>query len=493
MEITLRRYQQKFIDGIRKEFLAGIKRVIGVAPCGAGKTIVTGWMIREALNRNKSSVFFVHRRELIEQTSKTFQMLNIPHGIISNGFKPHYEYPVQIASVQTLINRLDSIQTPDFLVCDECHHILANTYKTIINHWKNAFLLGVTATPERTGGIRLNDVFESMVQAPTVADLIQLGNLTAFDYFAPCQALDLKDIKIIGGDYDNAALGKFMSDRQILCNMANQYLRLANGKSAICYCVNVEHSKYVADSFIKKGISAEHCDGATPKDERAQIIDDFRRGYIKVLCNAELFGEGFDVPNMQAVILARPTKSLTLHIQQSMRPMRPDPNDESKRAIIIDCVGNCFTHGLPDDERHWTLDPNEPSKESVPYKRCPECDNVVPFNRLICPHCGYQWQQDKTSYTFVDDVQQKLVNIAGNRKNNSHSADDIKIVRAPTTIEDFIRIAEVKGYKKSWAMFKAVEKVQSFNDLMHIANVMDYQKKYGWACRKANELGIPIK
>lgn len=494
MGITLRPYQQKFIDSVRKEFLAGIKRVVGVAPCGAGKTIITGWMIRQAMQRDKMSIFFVHRKELIEQTSQTFRRLNIPHGIIANGFKPHYEYPAQIASVQTLIYRLNIVPKPDFLVCDECHHILASTYKTIIDYWKNAFLLGVTATPERTGNVRLNDVFESMVQAPSVTDLIRLGNLTEFDYFAPCDVPDLNNVKIVGGDYDNAELEKIMSDRQILSNMAEQYIMLANNKSAICYCVNVAHSQYVAASFRAKGISAAHCDGTTPRAERARIIDSFRRGDIKVLCNAELFGEGFDVPNMQAVILARPTKSLTLHIQQSMRPMRPDPNDANKRAIIIDCVGNCFQHGLPDDNRDWTLDPNKPFRASVNVRKCPQCGNVVSHNLFVCPQCGYEWQHDKQTYTFVDDANQKLVNVSGNKKNQSQAADDdIKIIRAPKTIEDFLEVAEVRGYKKSWAMFRAVEKAQTFKDLLHIAKVMNYQNKYGWAYHKATELGIPTK
>ena len=493
MAIVLRHYQEKFINQIRKEFAANIRRVVGVAPCGAGKTIMTGWMIRAAMQRDKRSVFFVHRKELIEQTSETFKRLNIPHGIIANGFKPHYEYPVQIASVQTLVNRLDCVPTPDFLVCDECHHILATTYKRIINHWGNAYLLGVTATPERTGGVRLNDVFDSMVQAPSVKDLIRLGNLTEFDYYAPCDIPDLTDVKTVAGDYDTAELEQIMSDKEILSNMAQQYIKLADGKSAICYCVNVAHSQYVAESFLAHGINAAHCDGTTPSAERAWLIDKFRKGDIKVLCNAELFGEGFDVPNMQAVILARPTESLTLHIQQSMRPMRPDPNDAHKRAIIIDCVGNCFRHGLPDDDRDWTLDPNKPFKAVSKYRTCPKCGGVVRYNKFECPNCGYKFPHDQQTYTFVH-AEQELKKVSAAQKNQPQPADtDIRVIRAPMTIEAFLNIAEDRGYKKSWAMFKALEKAQTFDDLLHIADVMQYQKKYGWAYHKALELGIPTK
>ena len=162
-EIKLRPYQQKFLEDVYKEILAGHKRICGVAPCGAGKTIMTGWLIREFMNNGCRVIFFVHRHELIDQTSKTFTDLGIEHGIIAAGFKVNYDLPIQIASVQTLARRLNSVPAPDLLVCDECHHILANTYKEIINKWKDAFLLGVTATPQRMGGINLGDVFTSMI------------------------------------------------------------------------------------------------------------------------------------------------------------------------------------------------------------------------------------------------------------------------------------------------------------------------------------------
>ena len=121
--ITLRPYQQELIDAIRHEFTQGNKRVVAVAPCGAGKTIITGWMIRQAAWRGKRSIFLVHRRELIEQTAKTFTELDIPFGIIASGLDMNLSLPVQIASVQTLNRRLGHMPPTDFLICDECLHI----------------------------------------------------------------------------------------------------------------------------------------------------------------------------------------------------------------------------------------------------------------------------------------------------------------------------------------------------------------------------------
>ena len=483
-EIVLRPYQQKFIDDIRNEFIHGQKRVVGVAPCGAGKTIMTGWMIRQTFLRNHSAIFFVHRKELIEQTSDTFNDLHIPHGIISGGFKPNYNLPVQIASVQTLVNRLHLINPPSLLVCDECHHILADTYKAIINTWNNAFLLGVTATPERTGGKGLSDVFSAMVFAPSVSDLIKLGNLTEFNYISTNDYSDiLDDIDIVNGDYDNNQLGKVMTKAKIIGDVVNNYLEYANGKSAICYCVNVAHSKEVAASFNNAGVPAKHCDGNTSKPVREKIVDDFRRGYYKILCNAELFGEGFDVPNCHAVILARPTKSKILHIQQSMRSMRPDPNDPNKVAIIIDCVSNYKEHGYPDAPQDWSLIPNPPKKEGIaPTKKCPVCGADIPIGVYECPECGYAWEFKKDEETHIGLLD--VVHSSKNNKKNQHFMPTVKY--APRTIEDFLQAAEEHHYKKSWAVYRALEYATTYEELAHIGKVMGY--KNGWAYYKFKEL-----
>ena len=478
-EIVLRPYQKDFIDNVRRQFAAGKKRVVGVAPCGAGKTIMTGWMIRETVRRDKSAVFFVHRKELIDQTSATFNALGIPHGIIS-GDKPfNYFYPVQIASVQTLVNRLDFIQPPDLLVCDECHHILAKTYLKILNRWKESYLLGVTATPERTGGVKLCDVFNSMVLSLSTSQLIKLGNLTNFDYFdaAPKEfEKSLHTVNVRHGDFDNKQLEEIMVRKKVIGNVVDNYRDKAAGKSAICYCVNVEHSKIVADAFNSAGIKAAQVDGKTPRDERSYLVDEFRRGNIKILCNAELFGEGFDVPNCDCVILARPTKSLTLHIQQSMRSMRPNPDNPNKRAIIIDCVGNYIRHGLPDTERDWNLDPNKPAPEgNAPIKICPKCEKISYAGTRFCPFCGYEFPID----SVIVEVEKKaeLIHQSENKKDSVDSAP--KIINAPTTIEDFLPIANANGYKDYWAVCQALKHAATYNDVLHIAEVMNYQK--GWA------------
>lgn len=481
--IKLRPYQQKFIDDIRNEFRHGYRRVVGVAPCGAGKTIMTGWMIRESAWKGKRSIFFVHRHELIEQTAKTFNDLEIPHGIIAAGHDMNLNLPVQIASVQTLVRRLKDIPQPDFLICDECHHILAKSYKKIINHFNDAFLLGVTATPLRRGGVTLCDVFQSMVESLPVAELIKLGNLTPIKYFAPKFSADLSNVHTVCGDYVNSELEKALRNPVIIGNVVDHYLKFADGKPAICYCVNVQHSQVVAQAFKDKGIIAAAVDGNTPADERNRIVDDFRQGKISVLCNAELFGEGFDVPNCHAVILARPTKSLTLFIQQAMRAMRPDPNDPSKVAIIIDTVNNYTLHGFPDDYREWSLDPNKPKREGEPpFKICPVCSERNPVGARFCP-CGHKFPLIRVQEAYQDDDNSIVQYVTQQEKAPAHAP---KIKRAFTKPEELLALAKQRKYKTGWVALQSLKYARSYDDCLQIANICGY--KPGWAWHKWLEL-----
>ena len=483
-DIKLRPYQRDFIDAVRNEFLQNHKRVVGVAPCGAGKTIMTGWMIKEALNRNKKSVFFVHRHELIEQTSKTFTALDIPHGIISAGVPMQLDLPVQIASVQTLARRVDRLSEPDLLICDECHHILANTYKKILDAFPNAFLLGVTATPQRMGGITLVDSFDSMVESLSVDQLINLGNLTRFNYFAPAVGVDLHNVRSKFGEFNHDDLERVMNAKKIIGGIVDNYIKLAADKSAICYCVNVNHSKSVADAFCDAGIPAAHCDGETPQSTRAAIVEYFRTGKIKVLCNAELFGEGFDVPRCQAVILARPTLSLTLYIQQAMRSMRPDPVDPNKVAIIIDHVQNYLRHGLPNENHNWSLEPNYQKEKKRKPRLCPNCNSVVPYRIKFCPRCGYQFPVGDKNVIDTDEHSGELIQLDVQTQKNKASEPVVK--HAFSKPDEFLTLAKARNYKIGWVAYQSLQHAQSYDDCLHIADICGYKK--GWAWHKWQEL-----
>ena len=486
-EIKLRPYQQKFIDDVRERFKQGHKNVCGVAPCGSGKTIMTGWMTRESAQKGNRVLFMVHRHELIEQTSQTFHDLDIEHGIIASGAKARYDLPVQIASVQTLVRRLDKIPRPDLLICDECHHILASTYLQIINNWINKpYLLGVTATPLRLGGITLNKVFNDMVIGPSVGKLIDLKNLTRFKYFAPPSQVDTSKLKSKFGEYVTNDMINLMDRHEIIGDVIESYKQYVKGKQTIVYCVNVAHSKHTAELFTQAGIIAAHVDGDTPKKERKLIIEAFRKGKITVLCNAELFGEGFDVPNMECVILTRPTKSLTVFIQQAMRPLRPDPKNKNKVAIIIDHVQNVDRFGLPDEDRLWSLDINKIKKSGItPTKKCPECYEVVHLGVHHCPHCNHEFE-----FEYVKQRKGKVLKQTDTTdKDYSNERSENLIIEAPTfrqIAERFLNQSIECGYKKAWVYYKVIDYVKSEEDFRVLAEVLNYKR--GWAWHKWQNL-----
>lgn len=443
MDICLRPYQKQLIDDVGYEYSEGRRRVCAVAPCGAGKTIMTAWMARGTALSGRRAIFMVHRQELIEQTSATFTAMGIRHGLIAAGAAKEYDLPVQIASVQTLIHRLSQVQAPDLLICDECHHIVANTYRKIVDQFSSSYVLGVTATPERIGGQGLGEIFQSLVLGPSAADLIAAGNLTPYDYYAPPTKFDPAAAHVRFGEYVKNDLLRQMDDADVIGDIVKNYKNLADGKRAICYCINRAHSEHIAESFRAAGIPALHIDGETHKAVRARAIEDFRTGRLQILCNAELLGEGFDVPAMEAVILARPTASLTLYIQQSMRPLRPDPKNPEKRAVIIDHVGNVFRHGMPDEEREWSLETKKRKPRAMAIKVCPACYTAVPSTARTCP-CGHVFAAapEERKITETDGTLKKIEAIQRKERRQE--------VGRARSVADLTEIAIKRGYSLRW-------------------------------------------
>ena len=368
--------------------------------------------------------------------------MGIRHGLIAAGAAKEYDLPVQIASVQTLTHRLHEVQPPDLLICDECHHIVANTYRRILEHFAASYVLGVTATPERIGGQGLGDIFQSLVLGPTAAELIAAGNLTPYDYYAPPSKFDPAAAHVRFGEYVKGDLINQMDDADVIGDIVKNYQNLAAGKRAICYCINRAHSEHVAESFRAAGIPAAHIDGETQKAVRVRTIEDFRLGKIQILCNAELLGEGFDVPAMEAVILARPTASLTLYIQQGMRPLRPDPNNPEKRAVIIDHVGNVFRHGMPDEEREWSLETKKRKPRAMAIKICPACYTAVSSTARVCP-CGHIFAAapEERTFTEKDGTLMKIEEIKRKKRQEVGSA---------RSVADLTEIAIKRGYSLRW-------------------------------------------
>lgn len=466
-QIELRDYQSKFIDGVKKSLEKG-ESVCGVAPCGAGKTVMAAQLVKDIVSNGGSVIFMVHRKELLEQTAETFKKFDIPISIIAADSKTDYSQPVKLAMVQTLVNRVKYIPAPDLIICDECHHILADSYMAILNEWDTSKLLGLTATPERYGGVRLGETFTTMIETPSLGDLIEMGYLTKLKYYATANALYLDNIKIVSGDYKQDDLAKVMNTEKLVGDIVEHYIEKANDTQALCYCVNIEHSETICQRFNEAGINAVHIDHETPKPIREQYIRDFRNKDIKILCNVNLFGEGLDVPGVQTVIMARPTRSLTLYIQQSTRGLRLDPDNPEKISIILDHARNIEEHGLPDSWYKWSLAENpkkDKAREVPPFKECPVCHTCSPIATKICPECDYEFPIEaeipKESKEHLVEIPHSKVTI--NERFNSYK-----------------QICQTKGYKPAWLKYQLVKDVASAEDCIFIAEKLNYKKGWGY-------------
>ncbi len=336
-----------------------------------------------------------------------------------------------------------------------CHHGVANTWRKIFNYFPKAYLVGLTATPARTNGNGLSEICDKLIIGPSVSELIEQGFLAPYKYYAPPISLDLEGVKIKMGDYDQKEIA-IRVDKPVITGQAIQhYKTLAEGKQAIIYCASIQHSKNTVDSFIEAGYKAKHVDGETSADERRKAIAEFKSGTLTIMSNVQLFGEGLNLPNVEVVILLRPTQSLVLHTQQSMRSMRPGLG---KTAIIIDAVGNVFRHGLPTDIQEWSLEGIKKHKKSDPslisLRQCLQCYSCHKPSD-VCPYCGYVYpvtirqlaeQAGELKELTVIEKKQKRMEVGMCRTQNEITA-----------------IAFERKYAKGWVKFTCESKKIRFS------------------------------
>ncbi len=397
--ITLRPYQDQCIAGLRGAFRDGFHSPLLVSPTGSGKTVMFSYLTSRLTDAHQRIVLLAHREELLDQISRTLSAFAVPHGIISAGSTYDRRHLAHVASVFTLARRLDRVEVPDYVIVDEAHHgVAGSTWGKVLAYWRQRNprlrVIGVTATPERLSGEGLGETFDTMILGPTTRALIDLQALAPYRLFAPRQAVDLSSIGKQGGDFKRGEAAAAMDKPQIIGDAAGHYRKLCDGAPAVAFCVSVEHAEHTADQFRSLGYRAVSIDGKMDRGLRRNIIGDFGRGQINVLTSCDLISEGFDVPGIVAGILLRPTWSLSLYLQQVGRALRPKPGGES--AIILDHVGNSARHGMPDDERDWSLlgrDGQRKTKASeAACRQCEQCwiatSSARPRCTPICKPCA---------------------------------------------------------------------------------------------------------
>jgi superfamily II DNA or RNA helicase len=357
-------------------------------PTGAGKTQVFTYITAAMSQRDRRVTILVHRRELIAQASRKLTQAGVTHGIIAAGTLAT-NTPIQVASVQTLVRRLEETPAPDLIIIDEAHHAAAGSWGKILDHWPDALRLGVTATPARLDGRGLRDNFDLIVHGPTVSDLTAAGYLAPSKLYAPPIKADLSVIPIRAGDFASDATAAAMDKPSITGDAIDHYRRICLGAPAIAFCCTTDHAENVAAQFRSAGFTSQAILGTTTIAQRDQQLKDLASGAIQILTSVDVISEGTDVPAVTAAILLRPTASLGLYLQQVGRILRPAPG--KTHAIVLDHVGNIHRHGWPDDVRTWSLDSKaRRQRDNAPaptVRTCPVC--FAAFKpQPICPCCG---------------------------------------------------------------------------------------------------------
>ena len=480
MSIKLRDYQQELLDKCIKSLKGGCKRPLLVLPTGGGKTACASELVKRSYNKGKSSIFICHRQELLNQTYKTYMKNGITPGVIKGGVTPDYNNPIQIASVNTLVRRLDAYKEPDVIFVDEAHHQPGSMWATVANRYSNSTIVGLTATPCRLDGKPLNKFFDDMIEVITTKQLIERGYLSPYLYYAP-STINTNELDMSSnGDYSKESLANASFSNRIVGDNIAQYKRLADGKRNIVFAINRMHGADITRRYNEAGISAEFLDGETPTKRRKEVLEKFEAGEIKVLVNCELFGEGFDLPAVEVVSLLRPTASTSLYLQQVGRGLRICPG--KTHAIILDHVNNYQRHGMPDDIREWSLDSGltkskRGQQSTIAIKRCPICF-FAHSPALKCPNCGYV---DEANGKDIKEIAGELV-LLGSQEYRQAEKREVIIAN---TIKEFARIEKERGYKKYWAEKQWQMKTgknlwDSLDGLEEIAAARGYSNGWAW-------------
>jgi superfamily II DNA or RNA helicase len=473
-----RDYQIEVKKALYRLFNKKIKKVLIVAPTGAGKTVLATDIIQDAVSKKRKVLFLVHRDVLAEQTAETLRRNGVNCGFLMGTKKANPDALVQIASVQTMARRkVDFV--PDVIFYDEAHLTAwASASSQLLK--EDVFHIGLTATPWRLKKSEgMGDLFDELVHAPLPRQLMEMNYLVYPRYFI-LKKPDLKGVKI-KGDYVTADLDRVCNVQSVIDNLVDNWLRIVKDKRTIVFAVNVAHAKNIAQSFNGKGINAEAVYGDMPIKQREVIYQQLKDGEIKVTVSCEALAEGFDVPSIECVVLARPTKSKAKYFQQVGRGLRISPN--KKECLILDQAGLVQAFDPVEDLVSVALEKGKDVKKG--NKKCEVCGCGIPPFLTICARCSEPKNKEK----------------------NLPIGEMVELVIAKGKKREFdwyrnrINIAFQKGYSPGWALYKFKEHYGSFPDQRWALNSIfgdkpteENEKNYlRYLTRIAQEKGKSVK
>lgn len=418
--VELRPYQTRALDEARAHYAAGKRRVLLVAPTGAGKTVMFCAMARGHVAKGGHVLIIVHRAELLDQAVARLRREGVEGvGEIIADRPRDPDARVQVASIGTLLSmakRGESLPKATLLVLDEAHHYVADEWGAIASSYATAKVIGVTATPERGDGTALGDLFDVLVVVASVRELTQLGFLVPCEVQAPS-----KKRKTLAQDPVEA------------------YTEHGGERQAVVFHGSVEASRACVGSFAEVGIIADHVDGETKPADRKAILDRFARGEIQVLCNCFVLTEGWDCPRVEVCILARGFTHVGAYLQAVGRILRPSAETGKATALVIDLRGAAVTHGLPDADRVFSLEGR--AIGLAPVKKCFSCAAEIPLAAAVCPACGYVFPTAYGSALGLAEPKEALRMLTHARVERAYW-------------DDLVVTAAARGFRPGWAVHK---------------------------------------
>jgi len=382
---------------LRDSLRSGHRMPMLQMPTGSGKTHTAGAIVESALSKGKKVGFIVDRITLVDQASHHFDNIGLDHGVIQGDhYRTNYAKPFQIISAQTLARR--RAWEFDLAIIDEAH----GKHKAVLDlakYWDRVPFIGLSATPFTKG---LGNYYDDLIIPITISELIKqkyLVDADAWGYSAP----DMKGVKTTAGDFNQRQAAERADQEGLVADIVKTWQQFALNKQTICFATNVAHSEHIAHRFNSVGVPCVHIDAYTDTKDRRKAIADFKAGIVKVLTSVGVLHTGFDAPNAEVAILARPTKSLSLHLQMIGRILRRHPGKE--RGMILDHAGNVERLGYHTDPTPDFLDSKERSiKEAAadaqPVERlpkpCPKCHHMKPAGVATCPRCGHLYTEPNT-------------------------------------------------------------------------------------------------
>ncbi len=408
MSFELRPYQQQAIDNLRDGIRQGHRCQLLALATGAGKTVVAAAIVASARERGKKCVFIVHTKELVRQAIAHLAEVGLQVGVIQGDNTDFSSTDdVIVATVQSLRNR-KPFHWVGLVIIDEAH-ILYQYHVRLMEHWDAVPFIGLSATPLTRG---LGKYFSRLVRGPSVRDLTEAGALVPLRGFAPSERVleaVLQNVAVgnttAGRDYIAADLARAVNTKELIGDIVKTYQAKGEGRQALCFAVDVAHSKALAADFEAHGIASAHVDGYMADDDAKAVMDQFKAGQVQVLCSVAKLGVGFDHKPVSCAILARPTLSEMLHMQQLGRVLRPA--DGKVDALVLDHAGNCTRFGLPVDFEVPELDDGDkPSRDKRTRDpkavACTSCGCLLEASQMTCPACGIDRPTKSSDVTYRD-------------------------------------------------------------------------------------------